>query len=71
MAPDVLRCDLGTKICASATLFRHKAADLVVMLNIFMYGLCFKSANRAMARNAEASGITLLDTLFKDLRDTG
>ena len=29
----------------------------------------FQSANRTMAGNAEAPGITLLDTL--DLRDTG
>ena len=40
MAPDVLRCDLGTKNFASATLFRHTAADPVVMFNIFMYGNC-------------------------------
>ena len=61
------RCDLGTKNCASATLFRHTTADPDVGFNIFM----FQSANRAMAGNAEASELSLLDTLFKDLRDTG
>ena len=50
MAPDVLRCDLGTKNCASATRFKHTAADPDVGINIFM----FQSANRAMAGNAAA-----------------
>ena len=52
MAPDVLRCDLGTKNCASATatLFKHTAADPDVGINIFI----FQSANRAMAGNAAA-----------------
>ena len=49
MAPDVLRCDLGTKNCASATLFKHTAADPDVGIN-FM----FQSANRAIAGNAAA-----------------
>ena len=44
MAPDVLRCDLGTKNCVSATLFKHTASDPDVGINIFM----FQSANRAM-----------------------
>ena len=48
MGPDVLRCDLGTKNCASATIFKHTAADPDVGINIFM----FQSANRAMAGNA-------------------
>ena len=52
---------------ASATLFRHIAADPVVVYNIFM----FQSANKAMAGNAEASELSLLDTLFKDPRDIG
>ena len=62
MAPDVLRCDLGTKNCASATLFKHTAADPDVGINIFM----FQSANRAMAGNAAVKGLSLLDML----RDT-
>ena len=52
---------------ASATLFRHTAADPVVVFNIFM----FQSANRAIVGNAEALELSLLDTLFKDLRDIG
>ena len=52
---------------ASATLFRHIAADPVVEFNIFM----FQSANKSMAGNAEASELQLLDTLFKDPRDIG
>ena len=52
---------------ASATLFRHTAADPVVVFNIFM----FQSANKAMGGNAEASEFSLLDTLFKDPRDIG
>ena len=52
---------------ASATLFRHTATDPVVLFNIFM----FQSANRAMAGNAEASELSLLDMLFQDLRDIG
>ena len=51
----------------SATLFRHTAADQVVVFNIFM----FQSVNRAMAGNADSSELSLLDTLFKDLRDIG
>ena len=47
---------------ASATLFRHIAADPVVVFNIFM----FQSANKAMVGNAEASELSFLDTLFKD-----
>ena len=56
MAPDVLRCDLGTKNCASATLFKHTAADPDVGINIFM----FQSANRAMAGDAAARGFHCL-----------
>ena len=52
---------------ASATIFRHTAADPVVVFNISM----FQSAKRAMAGNAGASELSLLDTLFKDLRDIG
>ena len=52
---------------ASASLFRHRAADPVVVCNIFM----FQSANKAMVGNAEASELSLLDTLFKDPRDIG
>ena len=40
---------------------RHTAAYPVVGFNIFM----FQSANRAMAGNAEASELSLLDTLLK------
>ena len=61
MAPDVLRCDLGTTKCVSATLFRHTAADPVVGINIFMYGNC--ASNQRIE--------PWLDKLFKDLRDTG
>ena len=52
---------------ASATIFRHIAADPVVGFNIFM----FQSVNKAMAGNTEASELSLLDTLFKDPRDIG
>ena len=69
MAPDVLRCDPGTNNYAFATLFRHTAADPVVGFNIFMYRNCV--SNQRMTGNAEASGITMLDMLFKELRDTG
>ena len=70
MALDVLRCGLGAKNCASATLFKHTAADPAVGFNIFMYQNCVSNQGRAVAGNAEAQGITLLHTLFKDLRDT-
>ena len=50
MAPDVLRCDLGTKNCASATFFKYTAADPDVGFNIFM----LQSAKRAMAGKAAA-----------------
>ena len=59
------------KKCASPTLFRHAAADPAVGFNIFMYRNCVSNQGRAVAGNAEAQGITLLDMLFKDQRDTG
>ena len=40
IAPDDLRCDLDTRNCDYATIFRHTAADLVVGFETFMYGNC-------------------------------
>ena len=45
----------------------HTAEDSVVGFT----SSCSETVFRAMAGNAEAPVITLLDTLFKDLRDTG
>ena len=67
MALDAQRCDLGTKNCAFATLFRHTAADPAVGFNIFVYQNCVSNQGRAVAGKAEVQGITLLDTIFKDL----
>ena len=72
MAPDALRCDLGTKKCASVTLFRYTAADPVVGFNIFMYANYVSNHRIEPWRGTlRRQGITLLDTLFKGLRDTG
>ena len=71
MAPDVLRCDLGTTKCASATLLRHTAADPVVGINIFMYGNCASNQRIEPWRGTLGhQGIRRL-IAFKDLRDTG
>ena len=51
MALDVLRCDLGTKKCASATLLRHTAAGPAVGFNIFMYQNCVSNQGGAVAAN--------------------
>ena len=55
----------------SANLFRHTAAGSVVGFTSSCSEIVFPISNRDMAGNAEAPVITLLDTLFKDLRDTG
>ena len=51
--------------------FLDTAADLHVGFTSSCSENVFPISNRDMARNAEAPVITLLDTLFKDLRDTG
>ena len=72
MAPDVLRCDLGTTKCASATLFRHTAADPVVGINIFMYGKCASNQRIEPWRGTLGhQGLRCFIGFFKDLRDTG
>ena len=72
IAPDDLRCDLGTMNCASATLFRHTAADSVVGFDIFMYGNCVSNQRIGPWRETlRRHGLHCLIRFFKYLRDTG